>query len=429
MEKASLARYFYNLLKSTDLVGETSAIYLNAIINVILLCILSFIAFKLLRSVAISIIHKISEKTKTSFDDLLVKNKVFMYLTNLIILIFLYELIPFILIDFSNFEIYLEKTFEIVLIFIVIWTIRGVLLTIKDYLRIYDSFKDKPIESYIQVFMIIVWIIGVIIVFSIITGKPLINFLTALGAFSAVLLLIFKDTILGFVASIQVTVNDTVRLGDWITMEKYGADGSVFEINLASVKVRNFDNTITTIPTYYLISDSFKNWRGMSSSGGRRIKRSILIKANSIKFLNDEDIENLKKIKLVSNYIQNKQQEINEYNSENGIDKSVQINGRNQTNFGVFRIYIDKYLEQNQDVNKEMMMMTRQLPPTSEGIPLEIYAFSKDKVWANYERIIAGIFDHLLAAIPYFDLECFENPTGVDMKSFAKAKNSSSHSS
>lgn len=419
MDKTSLARYFYNLFLSNDYVGETAAIYLNALINIIILSFLSFIAFKLLRYVAKSLLYRLSSKTKTQFDDFLVKNKVFVYISNLIILFILYEFIPVILIDFPDFEIYLEKVFEVVIIFVAIWILRSILMTFKDYLRTYASFKDKPIESYIQVFMIIIWIVGIIIVFSAITGKPLVKFLAALGAFSAVLLLIFKDTILGFVASIQVTVNDTVRLGDWITMEKYGADGDVYEINLASVKVRNFDNTITTIPTYYLISDSFKNWRGMSISGGRRIKRSILIKANSIKFLSESDIEELKKIKLISTYIQNKQQEVNEYNLKHKVDKTVQINGRNQTNFGAFRIYIDHYLDQHPDINKDMMMMTRQLAPTAEGIPLELYAFSKDKIWANYERVMAGIFDHLLAAIPYFELECFEYPSGKDLKSLS----------
>lgn len=419
MDKTSLARYFYNLFISNDYVGETAAIYLNALINIIILSFLSFIAFKLLRYVAKSLLYRLSSKTKTQFDDFLVKNKVFVYISNLIILFILYEFIPVILIDFPDFEIYLEKVFEVVIIFVAIWILRSILMTFKDYLRTFASFKDKPIESYIQVFMIIIWIVGIIIVFSAITGKPLVKFLAALGAFSAVLLLIFKDTILGFVASIQVTVNDTVRLGDWITMEKYGADGDVYEINLASVKVRNFDNTITTIPTYYLISDSFKNWRGMSISGGRRIKRSILIKANSIKFLSESDIEELKKIKLISTYIQNKQQEVNEYNLKHKVDKTVQINGRNQTNFGAFRIYIDHYLDQHPDINKDMMMMTRQLAPTAEGIPLELYAFSKDKIWANYERVMAGIFDHLLAAIPYFELECFEYPSGKDLKSLS----------
>jgi miniconductance mechanosensitive channel len=401
--------------------GETTAIYLNALINLIVLLVLGYIAFKLLRYVAERVLHGLSKKTKTHFDDYLIQNKVFVYLANLAVLLVLYEFIPVVLIDFPESEIYLEKVLEVVIIFISIWIMRSVLMTFKDYLRTFASFKDKPIESYIQVFMILIWIIGLIIVFSIITGKPLIKFLTALGAFSAVLLLIFKDTILGFVASIQVTVNDTVRLGDWITMEKYGADGDVFEINLASVKVRNFDNTITTIPTYYLISDSFKNWRGMSISGGRRIKRSILIKANSIKFLTETDIEEMKKIKLISSYVQKRQQEINEYNSAHNIDKSVQLNGRNQTNFGAFRVYVDYYLEQHPDINKDMMMMTRQLAPTAEGIPLELYAFSKDKVWANYERVMANIFDHLLAAIPYFDLECFELPSGKDLKAISNS--------
>jgi len=416
MEENSLARYFYRILKSNDYVGESAAIYINAFINAVILLILGFLAFKILRYIAESIIHGLASKTKTSFDDYLVKNKVFVYLSNLAVLLVLYEFIPVVLVDFPSSEIYFEKLFEVIIIFV---------MTFRDYLRTFNSFKDKPLESYIQVFMIIVWIVGIIIVFSILTGKPLIKFLTALGAFSAVLLLIFKDTILGFVASIQVTVNDTVRLGDWITMKKYGADGDVYEINLASVKVRNFDNTITTIPTYYLISDSFKNWRGMSISGGRRIKRSILIKANSIKFLSEGDIEELKKIKLISNYIHDKQLEVNEYNLKHEVDKSVQINGRNQTNFGAFRIYIDHYLEQHPDINKDMMMMTRQLAPTAEGIPLELYAFSKDKVWTNYERVMAGIFDHLLAAIPYFELECFEYPSGKDLKSLSSTFESS----
>ncbi|MBZ9778646.1 mechanosensitive ion channel family protein [Psychroflexus sp. CAK8W] len=425
MEETSLARYFYRILRSNDTVGETAAIYINAFINTVILLILGFLAFKIMRYIAESIIHGLASKTKTSFDDYLVENKVFVYLSNLAVLFVLYEFIPIVLIDFPSSEIYFEKFFEVIIIFVVIWILKSILMTFRDYLRTFESFKDKPLESYIQVFMIVVWIVGIIIVFSILTGKPLIKFLTALGAFSAVLLLIFKDTILGFVASIQVTVNDTVRLGDWITMEKYGADGDVYEINLASVKVRNFDNTITTIPTYYLISDSFKNWRGMSISGGRRIKRSILIKANSIKFLSESDIEELKKIELISNYISNKQQEVNAYNLKHEVDKSVQINGRNQTNFGAFRIYIDHYLEQHPDINKDMMMMTRQLALTAEGIPLELYAFSKDKVWANYERVMAGIFDHLLAAIPYFELECFEYPSGKDLKSLSSTFESS----
>jgi miniconductance mechanosensitive channel len=225
--------------------------------------------------------------------------------------------------------------------------------------------------------------------------------------------LVFKDTILGFVASIQVSINDMVRIGDWITFEKYGADGDVIEINLSTVKVQNFDKTITTIPTYALISDSFKNWRGMTTSGGRRIKRSIIIKTNSIHYLPKDKVEKLKNIQLISNYLENRQNDIETFNKENNIDKSLLINGRNLTNFGVFRKYLQSYIENHSAINKDMTIMTRQLAPTSQGIPLEIYAFSNDKRWENYEYIMSDIFDHTLAAVPYFDLEIFELPSSM----------------
>ncbi|MEM6517542.1 MAG: mechanosensitive ion channel domain-containing protein, partial [Bacteroidota bacterium] len=223
-----------------------------------------------------------------------------------------------------------------------------------------------------------------------------------------IVLLIFKDTILGFVASIQVAINDSVRIGDWITMEKYGADGDVIEINLSTVQVQNFDMTITHIPTYALISDSFKNWRGMQSSGGRRIKRSILLTAKSIKYLTNEHIEKLKNIQLIEKYLQNIQQKIQKHNSEKGVDKTTLINGRNLTNVGVFRKYLQTYIENNSAVNKDMTIMVRQLAPTPQGVPLEIYCFSSDKRWKNYEFVMSDIFDHALAAVPYFDLEIFE---------------------
>ncbi len=229
------------------------------------------------------------------------------------------------------------------------------------------------------------------------------------------LLLIFKDTILGFVASIQISVNDIVRLGDWITFSKFGADGYVTDINLATVRVQNWDNTYTTIPTYSLISDSFQNWRGMQESEGRRIKRSIFIKQTSIQFLTDELIEKYKKIQLVKHYIEHRQLEIERHNERVSADKSVLINGRNQTNFGVFRKYIDITLNENTAINKDLFLMVRQLQPTSKGIPLEIFCFSKDKKWQNYEAIMADLFDHIIAAVPYFDLELFEDPSGTDI--------------
>lgn len=420
METKVITRFFYRLLKEQADFSETMAIYANVIINFILLLIVGYLIFKILRGFSEKIVHGLASKSKTQFDDFLVKNNTFLHLSNLVTLYIISAFIPDILIDFPHLEKYTEMLVGVLVVVMSIWLIRSILSTFKDFLKTINAFKDKPIESYIQVFMIITWLFGFIIIFSIITGKPFLHFLTALGALSAVLLLIFKDTILGFVASIQVSVNDTVRIGDWITMEKYGADGDVFEINLSTVKVRNFDNTITTIPTYYLISDSFKNWRGMSVSGGRRIKRAVIIKTTSIKYLTKEEIAGFKKIQLVADYIDHRQADIDKYNEQNNIDKSVLINGRNMTNFGLFRKYVDAYLHQHPAINKEMTIMTRQLEPTPTGVPLEVYAFSKDKVWANYEHIMADIFDHILAAVPYFQLEVFEYPTGKDFAEVMK---------
>ena len=269
--------------------------------------------------------------------------------------------------------------------------------------------------------MIFAWGIGLFFIIQLLTGYS-IKSLATLGAASAVVLLIFKDTILGFVASIQISVNDIVRIGDWITVNKYGADGFVIQINLATVRVQNWDKTFTTIPTYALISDSFQNWRGMFESGGRRIKRSIYIKQSSIRFLTEEDLQRLSKIERVRDYINHRQRDIDRFNKSKEIDKELLLNGRNQTNFGVFRNYVNTYLNENSAINKEYSLMVRHLPPTDKGLPLEIYCFSRDTRWVNFEHIQADIFDHILAALPYFDLEIFESPTGKDVQSLGSYK-------
>ena len=417
-------KFFYRIFKDQLSLSETSAIYLNLLANLIVFILLGYLLFKLFRYVGRKTVHKMAAKTTTSFDDLLIKNRTFLNLSRIVVLIIIYNLLKDILVDFPNLFTYAERITTIAIIFAIIWFIRSILLTIKDFLRTTAAFKDKPLESYVQIFMIILWLIAAILSFSVLTGKPLIRFLTALGAFSAVLLLIFKDTILGFVSSIQVAVNDTVRIGDWITMEKYGADGDVVEINLTSVIIRNFDNTISSIPTYYLTSDSFKNWRTMNTSGGRRIKRAILIKINSIHFLTEEDIERFKKIELISDYITKSSEEIKAYNENHNVDKSVLINGRNLTNFGTFRIYLDKYIEKHPKINQNMLLMSRQLEPTPNGIPLEIYAFSREKNWVDYERVMANIFDHILASVKYFDLEVFQNPSSIDINNLKESKTS-----
>ncbi len=402
-----LTRYFYTLFVSKGF-SENIAEYLNLLIGIGILLISLWGIHFITKKVFIAIFKKYASKSKNTFDDHLVNNKTFDYLAHIIPVSLTIWIMPMLFVGFPAAEKYLQALFDIIIIVLVIWIVRSVLGAFRDFLKSLNSFKGKPIDSYIQVFMIFVWSIGAILIFSSITGKSIWTFLTALGAMSAVILLIFKDTILGFVASIQVAVNDTVRIGDWITMAKYGADGDVIEINLSSVKVQNFDKTITTIPTYHLTSESFRNWRGMMDSGGRRIKRSLLIKTSSISFLSQEDVIRLQKIELIKDYLTKSQQDIDLYNQEHNIDKSIPINGRNLSNMGVFRHYVETYLENHPYINKEMTIMSRQLAPTAQGTPLEIYAFSNDKVWKSYEKIMADIFDHLLSAIPYFNLEIFE---------------------
>ena len=377
-----------------------------------ILLILAAIGLDLLAKGLIKgLFKRLAKRTKTHLDDYLLEARFPTYVAQLLPYFFLHAVLPIWVIDRTAVSDVLSTILNAYGVLITVWILRSLLHAIRSYLRTLESFKDKPIDSYIQVFMIVIWVVGMVVLFSIITGREIGYFLTAMGALSAVLLLIFKDTILGFVASIQIAANDLVRIGDWVTMEKYGADGDVIEINLSTVKVQNFDKTITTIPTYNLISDSFKNWRGMAESGGRRIKRSMLIQTQSIRFLKDEELTDLQRIERVAGYLKERKEEIDKANQD--VDKSLAINGRNLTNLGLYRKYIENYLEHHAKISNELTIMCRQLPTTSYGsTPLEIYAFSSDKVWKNYEHITADIFDHLLAAVSYFDLRCFEVSQG-----------------
>ncbi|MDV7187130.1 mechanosensitive ion channel [Lutibacter sp. TH_r2] len=411
---------YVNFIKKfliTNGVAENWAEIINLVIVLFLIIVVVYAIDRVLRKIIIKLFALFSVKTTTTFDDFLVQSKFSRYFAHIIPLVLLKLMIPLVLKDFPLLFKVFNGLINIYSVILLVKIVRSFLRSTKRYLRTKEQYKDKPLESYVQVLMIFLWGTAIFFIIYQLTGKDVLSFAT-LGAASAVVLLIFKDTILGFVASIQVSVNDIVRIGDWIVYAKFGADGTVTDINLASVRVQNWDNTFTTIPTYSLISDSFQNWRGMEESGGRRIKRAILIKQSSIKFLTQEEIENLKKIHLVTEYLEFKINEINEYNKKIGADKSVLINGVNLTNFGVFRKYLDAYLEQNISVSKELFSMVRQLAPTSKGIPLEIYCFSSNKQWANYEAIMADIFDHIIASIPYFDLEVFEEPTGKDLQSF-----------
>jgi len=399
--------WLYPLLRKLGF-GDTFASYTSLVVNMIEMVGVAFIIYWVFRFTLVTILAIVAQRTKTNFDDLLVNNKTAKYISYLIPFLFIYKSVPVILEEYVYWEAFFGKVVGVYIVVLTLWIIRSILKSIRDFLKEKPKYADKPIDSFIQVIMIMLWVVGSGIIISRIFEISTNTLLGTLGAVSAFVILIFRDTILGFVASVQVATNDMVRIGDWITFDKYGADGDVIEINLATVKVRNFDHTTTTIPTYSLISDSFRNWRGMLDSDGRRIKRSILIKAKSIRFLEEHELQKMKQIQLISQYIDSRQQEITKFNAAHQIDKSLLVNGRNMTNFGLFRKYITGYLEQHPGLNKNMILLCRQLQPTAQGIPLEIYAFSKDQRFEQYEYIMADIFDHVMASVPYFDLEIFE---------------------
>lgn len=372
----------------------------------------------LLKNLIIGIVKGFALRSKTKFDDILVQNKVLDYFTHLVPITLARILFPIIFTGFPSLTRFTLVITNILFILAFTAMLRSIIKSVRDYVKTKPSLADKPIDSYSQVATIVLYSFAVIIVFSTLTGKDLNTFFASIGAASAILMLVFKDTIMGFVASIQVSTNDMVRVGDWIEMSKFGADGTVLEINLSTVKVQNFDKTITTIPTYLLISDSFKNYRGMQNAGGRRIKRSINIKMSSIRFLEEYEIEQLKKIQLLKPYIEERQKEIELYNIQTNADQSMPVNGRRITNIGLFRAYVLRYVQQNPHIHKEYFIMVRHMQPTEHGLPLELYMFTNSTVWMFYENVMADIFDHVLAAVDYFHLEIFELPSSDDIRDF-----------
>lgn len=410
-----LSRILHEYLMEIGMTDENTLILyvlILSLISLIGLYVIDFICKKIIRVVFI----RFAKKSKSRFDDILITNRTPRYIAHLIPFSISLFIIPFIFNEFTAISDLLIRVNKMILVLVIVYILRSLIYTVRDYFKTLPKLKDKPIDSYIQVIMMFIWAFSVVSLLALITGRSFMEFITTIGAASAIIILVFKDTIMGFVASIQVSVNDMVRIGDWITFQKYGADGDVIEINLATVKVQNFDMTITTIPTYALISDSFKNWRGMVSSEGRRIKRSININFDSIKFLNKEDIQKLSKIEIISSYVNDRRNDIDGFNLKNNVDKDLLLNGRNLTNIGVFRKYLQTYIETHSAINKDMTIMVRQLDPTIHGVPLEVYAFSSDKEWQNYEYIISDIFDHIISSVKYFDLHIFEMPSSVSIK-------------
>jgi miniconductance mechanosensitive channel len=292
-----------------------------------------------------------------------------------------------------------------------------ILAFLNAVLSIYQQFeisKSRPIKGYLQVIKIVVYILVSISIISVLVGKSATLLIGGFGAFSAVAMLVFKDSLLGLAAGVQLTANDMLRTGDWITLPKYDVDGTVIDITLTTIKIQNGDKTISTIPAYSLFSDSFRNWRGMEESGGRRIKRWVNIDMTSISFCTPEMIEKFKKFQNIANYIIEKEEQIKLLNADISLDPTLIVNSRRQTNIGVFRAYLMAYLQNRQDINTEMTYVVRQLQPTETGLPIEIIAFSRAKAFADYENVQSDIFDHILAVIPEFDLRVFQNPTGND---------------
>ncbi|MCD7971309.1 MAG: mechanosensitive ion channel family protein [Candidatus Azobacteroides sp.] len=412
---SSLGHYFYNHFINLG-ITEKWAVYLNLLILLSFIVVIVWIVLNATKVFLQALFRKSSQFERLPFLKYLLKNKLPYYLALIIPYIIVRNSIPWVFIDFPALIRPISKLAEAYLVFIVIWLIMSVVKSFFNILQDKPALKDKPMNSYSQVVQIILYLMGAVIIISIFIDQSPVTILAAMGAASAITLLVFQDSIKGFVASVQVAGNDMVRLNDWITMPKYGADGDVIEVNLTTVKVQNFDKTITTIPTYALISDSFQNWRGMEASGGRRIKRCIVVKQNSIRYILDEELERFKKIQGISDYIEEKNAEIKEYNEKIGADRSLPINGRNLTNSGLFRKYIEWYLLNHPGTNKNMTLMVRQLEPSEKGLPFELYVFTNTTKWVQYEYIMADIFDHLIAAVKYFDLEIFERETGVDVR-------------
>ena len=386
--------------------GATTSLAIAEGIAVASLLVVGLLLYFLARFIVSKTVYVLIKKTPSKYDDLLIKNKVFVRICLLIPAILIKYYIKDAMPDFSDAAAIIIKITKIYEITVYASILMALVNTAHELYNSFETSKLKPIEGLVQVIKGIIIAISVLLITTFLLGKSLYSIIIGLGTISAVLMLIFQDSIKGFVGSIQLSINDMLRIGDWIAVGN--ADGTVQEINLTTVKVQNWDNTITTIPTYQLVSSPFTNWRGMSESGGRRIARSINIDVNTIRYCTPEMLEKYKQYSLIKDYITQREEEIQEYNKANNIDTSQVLNGRQQTNLGIFRAYIKAYLNNNPKLNHNLTMMVRQLQPTEFGVPLQIYAFSSDKQWVNYEEIQSDIFDHIISAAPMFDLKIYQ---------------------
>ena len=367
------------------------------------------------RFILLRVVTALVKRTRVTWDDILLDRSVLVHLSRMVAPLVLSITLPMAFDGVQSMTLTLIGRLCHILILVTFLSfVNSLLKAIYTVYSAQERFRDRPLKGLLQTVQVALWFVGGIVVIALLLDKSPLSLLAGLGASAAVLMLIFKDSIMGVVSGVQLSANDMLKVGDWIAMPKYGADGTVIEVTLNTVKVRNWDNTITTIPPYLLVSDSFQNWRGMTESGGRRVKRSVNIDMNSVRFCTPQMLDKYRRIKLLADYIDQTEQVIKAYNAEQEIDNSVLVNGRRQTNLGVFRAYLSAYLHNLPGVRDDMTLLVRHLQPTDHGIPIELYFFTRTTEWGAYEKIQADVFDHLLAIVPEFDLCVFQSPTGAD---------------
>ena len=408
--------WMYGVLRELGFSVETADVWDRWVVLGFIVAI-AFVSDFVCRQLLLRVVKRIVARTKATWDDILFEDRVLRRLCHIVPPVLIYFLLPLAFPPESGMVAFVLKLLLIYVIAVVLRFVNAFLKALHDVADQKEELQGKPLKGLMQTGQVIAFFVCIILIISILIDKSPARLLAGLGASAAILMLVFKDSIMGLVSGIQLTANDMLHVGDWISMSKYGVNGRVTEVTLNTVKVRNWDNTIVTVPPYLLISDSFQNWRPMQDSGGRRVMRSVNIDMNSVRFCTPEMLDRFRKIRLLKDYIDETERLIAESNEQAGVENDPEpVNGLHQTNLGVFRAYLERYLRSLAGINQEMMLMVRQLQPTEKGLPVELYFFSKVTEWTVYEKVQADVFDHVLAVIPEFGLRVFQNPAGSDVR-------------
>ena len=395
---------------------ETGAILLTRLAGILLVLLIALIADRVTKRIVVRGIAKLARKTTSLWDDVVLRHRVVHRAAHIAPALVIYHFAAPVLTGYAQLTAVVRQGALIYMIVIVALAADSAVNVGVEVVQKSRLARELPVRSLAQVLKLVLYAVTAICVLALVLGRSPLLLLSGLGAMSAVTMLIFKDAILGFVAGMQLSANRMVSRGDWIEMPEHGADGDVLEVGLTTVKVQNWDKTISTIPTSVLVTEAFKNWRGMSESGGRRIKRAIYIDVSSIRFCDEEMLERFARVQYITEYLKAKREEIDSWNAVRGVDPASLADGRHLTNVGTFRAYVVAYLRNHPMVHQDMTFLVRQLAPTAHGLPIEIYVFSRDQVWSRYEAIQADIFDHLLGVVPEFDLRVFQSPSGRDVE-------------